>query len=259
MAGPARPAEDALADERRLAALIRQKQGVVALSDLVGLFGWTPAEADTEVTRILCDYGGDVVVEDDGAILYRFDDPNAVSGALAPTGSLLVTAGVETAMPARVRPPPERFFPGAGSAAAIILVAVLAFAALGVLLHPALPLLPGPGELAPVMPELVTENGPVRLFGLGLWPQAVLFGALALRLPLYLWRRGRERARAALEPYLAVAANSPAGAPLDNADLAIVARLGGDYDAGRLSFPELARAVAAAERWRAHGRSKRSA
>lgn len=243
--GPPRPAPDPLADERRLVRLIREREGVLALSDLVGLFGWTPAEADTQIARILCDYGGDVVVTDDGAVLYAFRDPRAQSGATF-AGSLLATAGaVSTDAPDSPAPPP-RFFPGGGF---WFVFAGLAWGCLGVLLDPGLPLFPDADGL---VPKIAGEGkNEIRFFGLGLWPYLVIFGPLALRAPLHVARLVRARRRRRLAPYLAIAANTPEGAPLSAPDLRLVAELGGDYDGARLSFPELARALAAARAVRA--------
>jgi len=79
---------------------------------------------------------------------------------------------------------------------------------------------------------------------------ALAFGALALRVPLYIARRVRLARRRRLERYLAIAGANPEGAPLHDADLGVVAALGGDYEDGRLSFPRLAHDRAAADRLR---------
>ncbi len=52
--GPRAPAlaDDALADERRLTSLIRARAGILCASDLVGLFRWTPEEAERALVRI---------------------------------------------------------------------------------------------------------------------------------------------------------------------------------------------------------------
>lgn len=250
--GPGRPEVDALADEQRLTALIRHRKGIVALSDLIGLFGWTPAEADRQIARILCDYGGDVVVTDDGAILYAFTDPAAQSGPGVMAGSMLTSAGVEVAAPKPAARVEERLF-SVSTGAVIAMGIALGIGALGVLVHPAQPLFPGVDELLVEMPELATDKGTVRFFGLGLWPYAVFFGVPLLRVPAFLWRRMRARRRRELERYLAVAAKTPEGARFAGARTRVVAELGGDYDGTTLSFPELARSRAAAERLRAAG------
>ncbi len=250
LAGPGRTEEDALADERRLAALIRTRQGVLSLGDLIGLFGWTPAEADSQVARILCDYGGDVMLTDEGAILYSFSAANAVSGPGVMTGSLLVSAGVDVVAPTPVKASATRFFPS-GTGVGVVLLGVLGFAALGALLGPAT-LWPTPGQMfwteAP-------EGAGVWPLQLGLWPYLIVYGALAARAPLHVARRLGEQRRLTLAPYLEVAALRPAGAPFADAELRIVAELGGDHDGTTLSFPELAVAAAAAERMRAAGPS----
>ncbi len=245
LVGPAQRRVDALADERQLAALIRTRAGVITLSDLVGLFGWTPAEADAQVARILVDYGGDIAVDDDGAIVYVFDDDSAVSGADILAGSLM-SAQVEVAAPVRSAPRATPFFETAASVLALV---ALTTGALGVLFDPSTPRWPAsPEALFPLW--AVESPDAMRPIQLGLWPYAFAFGALLLRTPWHIVRRVREARRLALEPYLAIAATSPAGAPLANANLRIVATLGADYDAGQLSFPELALAARAAERLR---------
>lgn len=253
---PPRPDDaDGLADERELVALIRAKKGILVTADLVDLFGWTPAEADAELARILCDYGGDVAVTEAGAIVYAFTDPRAVSGPGTVTGSLLATAGVEVPPPTRAGPPPPvRFFADRGGA--VVVLVALGIGALGVLVHPATVLFPGPREVLTPFPELTTKSGPVTLPGLGLWPHVFVFGALALRWPLW-WRRSRRvAARARLAPYLAIAGQRPGGDRLPPeagpVDVRTLAALGGDLDdRGRVSFPELARDLAAAGALRA--------
>lgn len=64
--------DDSLTDEKRLTALVTRHRGVIATADLVAAFGWTPEEADSQIARILLDYGGEVLVSDEGGIAYRF-------------------------------------------------------------------------------------------------------------------------------------------------------------------------------------------
>src|SRR5262249_23880785 len=54
--GPARPATDPLVDEREILAYIRERDGRITATDLVGLFGWSYHQAEEEVTRLLVDY-----------------------------------------------------------------------------------------------------------------------------------------------------------------------------------------------------------
>src|SRR5690606_11343303 len=129
-----------------LVALIRHRGGLVTTSDLIDLFGWTPDEADQAIARILCDYGGDVIATDEGGVVYDFTDPLALSAPSAPSGSVLATAGVEAAPPkSRVAAKSEPFF-ALGRGISGFVIVTIGLGALGVLLHPHLPLLPGPTE-----------------------------------------------------------------------------------------------------------------
>src|SRR5262249_25796793 len=68
----ARPATDPLVDEREILAYIRERDGRITATDLVGLFGWSYHQAEEEVTRLLVDYEGEPEVTDDGVIIYEF-------------------------------------------------------------------------------------------------------------------------------------------------------------------------------------------
>jgi hypothetical protein len=70
--GPARPAADALSDEREVLAYLRAHDGRITATDLVSMFGWSYHRAEEEVTRLLVDYDGDPVVTDEGVIIYEF-------------------------------------------------------------------------------------------------------------------------------------------------------------------------------------------
>ena len=246
--GPRAPAqvEDALSDERRLTALIRRRAGILCPSDLVGLFRWTPDEADGALIRILVDYGGDLHVTDDGAIVYVFAElrRTADDGALAEPEPL----------PTPAAPRWLSADPGL-RAIAILLLALSAWGALGVALVSALvpdtPLFPTASDLARNAGRTIAKFDVAVLYGLGLWPHVAICGLPLLRLPLFLTRRHTWRRRRRLERHLAIAATEPDGASLLKPDPRLVARLGGEFvGPERIRFPELARSFRAAERLR---------
>jgi hypothetical protein len=70
--GPPAPAVDPLADEKRIAAYVRNHEGRIAAVDLVRLMGWSFPRAEEEVTRLMVDYGGEPEVTDDGVVIYTF-------------------------------------------------------------------------------------------------------------------------------------------------------------------------------------------
>jgi hypothetical protein len=72
--GPPKPVKDPLAEEKEILAYIRQKNGRIAAVDLVALMGWDFAKAEEEATRLLCNYGGEPEVTDDGVVIYAFKD-----------------------------------------------------------------------------------------------------------------------------------------------------------------------------------------
>jgi hypothetical protein len=99
---------DALADEQRLTVFLAASKGVVSTAHLVGLFGWLPAEAQSQFVRIMLDYGGDVTVTEDGSILWVF--PSFAAGKVAVTTS---PDSAETATSPNTlveHVPPFRFF-----------------------------------------------------------------------------------------------------------------------------------------------------
>ena len=74
---------DALCTEKELLAWIRSHGGVVAPTELASLTGWSVDAAESESTRLLARYGGDIEVTNDGTILYRFADLLATAGGSA--------------------------------------------------------------------------------------------------------------------------------------------------------------------------------
>jgi len=206
--GPRQVKSDPLDDERCLVQAIRAGNGILTAADLVRLFGWDLEQARAETTRILVDYGGDVLVTDDGAIVLRFDE-------------LLEASAVGT--PAAVKPfyeleaPEERLLgcsKGVGWFALFCAVCALAGVLVGV-------------------PVGSTMNGPVSMLrpvAIGLY--ILLLAAFAIRIPL--WRRRvRERAmRLRFGDLVRIACTCPSGAaaPAWGLDMSLLMKLDGAVD-----------------------------
>jgi hypothetical protein len=239
--GPRPAVADPLEDERRLIAAIRARKGILTAADLVRMFGWDLAQARAETTRILVDYGGDVVVTEDGAIVLQFDDLfEAEAAGKAPRE---VPAFWE------LPDPPERFLgcpPKAGWIGLVVAVAALVGAASG---------------------EAIADLGGgaipyLRLIGIAVY--ALTVAALAVRVPF--WRR-RVRLRAERQRFTElarIACTTPAGAPqpAEGLDTRLLVRLEGTVDVDPESaslvmrFPEFESMEKAAEALR-RGRTRK--
>lgn len=235
------PPADALDDERRLVALIARLGGVLALADVVALFGWTAAGAEGAIARVLADYGGEVVVTGEGAILYLFD-PLRLAATDAAAADVRPAAERERAYPP---------FLGAPWWLAAFAALAGALGLLGLALHPALQVFPTPASW------LALEGArDIRLVqGLGAWIHLACALPLALRLPA--WLRGRRAwpARRRFLDLVAAATATPADVPAAGHAMADVVALGGEVVGGpdgapRLAFPAFARAARAAARLR---------
>jgi hypothetical protein len=79
--GPPAPKVDALEDEKRIVAYIREARGRIAPVDLVRMMGWSFPRAEEEATRLMVDYGGEPEVTDDGVVLYVFKGLRRTAGA----------------------------------------------------------------------------------------------------------------------------------------------------------------------------------
>lgn len=251
--GPGRTRHDELEDERRLTGLIVKQRGVLSIADLIGLFGWTPEEADEQLARILLDYGGDVMVTEEGAVLYRFDPMRAAE--TKPHDDLRPCYEREAAYPGFWNAPPS-FLKGLGAILAVGLAGLTLHGKLNWFPHLA-PSLWGDGGIL----QVAAASGPTHLQALGIYPYLLILLPIALRYPL--WERGRDRHQARLR-FLKVVklavehANGKYVKPPKGIK-AELARLGGDLDVDRtradgkvwLHFPRLAAAQAAAERVRA--------
>lgn len=250
--GAPRPRVDALSDERALVDLIHERGGVVTTADLMGLFGWMPERADSEIVRVMMDYGGDVVVSESGAILWVFPE--------------LARQGPSTRERPRFRaavPAPTRFFACRRSTTLLGLM-VLVPVIVGPLIHPHLIAWPTPAEMfvwhGPI------ENADPGMQGMGAWPGLLLFAGLLMRVPSHIARRYAERQRHRELTAIEVLCDSPRGAwvPPETLDTRVLARLDGELGESRstargveqhLAFPTHAAAFDAAERVRNEGAS----
>ncbi|MCC6620907.1 MAG: hypothetical protein IT385_06615 [Deltaproteobacteria bacterium] len=225
--GPARPEIDPLEDERRLVERIRELEGIVTTADLMGLFGWTPARADSEIVRVMMDYGGDVRVSDDGAILWVFPTlgardlpaaieelPGPLPTAAGPSATPSTSPTTPTSAPvfrAELGPAP-RFF-GCGRGFLFWALFILVPSALGPMVHPELVALPSFSEMFVHEPAGDRPSDPL-MQSFGSWPALLVALAWLARLPSHLIRRARwRRWRAELE-VIAAACDRPDGAPL---------------------------------------------
>lgn len=254
--GAPQPSVDALADERALVNLIRDRGGVVTTADLMGLFGWMPERADSEIVRVMMDYGGDVVVSESGAILWVF--PDLAQGGPSQQASPAFAFEV---------PAPTRFFACRRWTTFLgFLVMVPVF--VGPIVHPYVLAWPTPAEMfswhGPTGVEGVTADPGLQ--ALGAWPGLLIFGGLLLRVPTHVARRATERRRRRELAALRVLCESPAGAWVasDAVDTRVLARLDGELGESRpgargpelhVSFPKHAAAFDAAERVRKEGAS----
>jgi len=254
--GPPREHSDALADERLLVARIRELDGVVTTADLMGLFGWTPDKADSQIVRVMMDYGGDVMVTEEGAVLWVF--PAIALQSMGPTDTRS-TYGQAVFRVAISRK--SRFF-GCRLWVAIASLVLLLPAALGPLVHPWLILLPAPSEM-------FVWHGPSDLAdpgmqALGAWPALIILAGLLARVPTWLARRWGTRSVPRELELMRMACDSPSGSwvAVGPGDTALIARLEGDLSdsrtvAGRTEhlvvFPKIAMAFAEAKAVRSAG------
>jgi hypothetical protein len=71
--------------KRRLVAQIRVNRGRIGLLDVMKVTGLPREEADPLLSRLLLDYDGEVNVDDDGAITYRFEALRKTAGDTPPS------------------------------------------------------------------------------------------------------------------------------------------------------------------------------
>ncbi len=248
--GPPRANPDPFQDERCLMALIRARGGVVTQVDLMALFGWTPDEADREVTRVLVDHGGDLTVSDDGAVLYVFDDLlRSAQQAPAPAPPWIYEA-----------PPRPPALVGVHGRVLAFLGVIAGSSVTGLAAMPQLAVLPFPVDFARLDGGRALGLPLTLLQGFGAWPLLAVASAIALRLPAWAVRRRRFALWARRLPVIRAAHGATEdGESLDGIDAELLVRFGGERvsvdlvgsAAPRVVFPEHARAQAAAEALRA--------
>lgn len=243
--GELTPGDD-LSDEKRLTALLARRQGVVTAGDLVALFGWTPEQADAQMARVLLDYGGEVVVTDEGAIAYRFA---ALAAAEAPRQ-------VDT-RPCYEREAHHPAFFQAPAAFVRSFFALMGIGVLGLAMRPDASF--WPNWAADGQTSLSDQ---VMSQALGGVPYAAIAIILAAR--FVLWRRGRA-AFEAQQPFrrlVKLATDHPEGRFVKGVPTRLLARLGGTIDVERtradgavwVHFPAFAAGARAAEALRAEPR-----
>lgn len=234
--GPATPEPDRLADERRLLERVAALDGVVTTPDLMALFGWSPAEAEREVMRVMLDYGGDVAVADDGTVLWIFDAFRSRTRTIDTLDEVhgdTVTLAPRPASPAPLAPaapppPLPRFF-GCTRRFAALASFLIVPAFIGPAVHPALLAFPTPSEAfgwhGPSDPDPILQ-------GFGAWPAALVLAIIALRVPLHLRRRAQAIVARRRHEIVAIACGTPHGAPLRTrqGDTRILAELAAELD-----------------------------
>lgn len=264
------PFRDPRAREHALTRWIAARGGVLTEADLPALFGWSLARSDSALTRILLDHGGDVVVSDEGAILFVFPSL-ATSPSADACEPLWASERVETP---RFFGVPRWFRTMVGVALGVPALASLALPVVGGRL------LPSPRQWFRDPPAGDTSAaaalwersdavwGPV-VQGIGVWPWLAIAGVLLSRLPAHGLRVRAYRRMVARLPLLRAAWASPAGAwlPAADVDATTLAALDGtiDEEAGtlgpdgtpqfRVRFRRFVDAAAARERWMAGDRT----
>jgi hypothetical protein len=177
------PEADALSDERRLTALLQEKRGVLAVRDLITLFGWDLEEAEAALTRILLDYGGDIEVTEEGHLVYVF--------AAWHKGVEAKAEGTPLSFWDAQQKPAQRlweiemstvYFVGSllGAGALGLILSQLIFAPVEFLF---------PSRLINIESEVAASP----VIGLGLWPYLAIAGVLMLRYLGLTWAHARYR------------------------------------------------------------------
>ena len=247
--GPPRQRPDPLADERQLTALITARRGVLSAADLVELFGWTLAQADAALVRILVDYGGDLFVTDDGAIIYDFAD---LADANPPT--------VEPVTPAFEHDLPREPFFGCSPAFAYTATTLVILGAILALTRPDASAFPTYPDYHAVYLDKHDELHLLFTPGLGLYPYIALAALWATRGLLWARRDLQRTHHRRLRRLITLFHHSPDGAHVhpDAFRSSELVALGADIDVERthqsgdlwLTFPDLRRGRLAASRHR---------
>lgn len=78
--GPPRVETDPLANEKEVAAYLRQNKGILTPAELVALAGWKFSEAERFFSSCLVRFKGDPVISDQGVVYGRFDQIGRTTG-----------------------------------------------------------------------------------------------------------------------------------------------------------------------------------
>ncbi len=217
------PTRDALSDERRLTALIREQGGVLCRTDVMAQFGWTLAQAEQELTRILLDYGGEIAVSPKGAVLFRFRfDHDEQSRPKLP--------------PVFERPSDQGPFWDFPLPVIVIAALTVAAALVGLWQHPKLMVLPNLEHWVALWGSRSDKKEGLQfLQGFGAWPYLFVLIPNLIRgvvwSGLYLaWQRQK-----AWWPLLRLATENPRGALMATVDSERLAALGGTVDPDKTS------------------------
>lgn len=71
--GPPRVERDPLANEKEVAAFLRREKGIVTVSELTALAGWTTEQAEKFLSDCIVRFQGDAMISEDGTVYGRFD------------------------------------------------------------------------------------------------------------------------------------------------------------------------------------------
>lgn len=71
--GPPRPPFDPFADEKEVAAWLREQRGLLTMTEIVALAGWTYDQASERMADYLTRFNGDAQITDDGVLIGHFD------------------------------------------------------------------------------------------------------------------------------------------------------------------------------------------
>lgn len=86
--GPPRPSFDPFSNEKEVAAWLRGQQGLLTMTELVALAGWTYDEASERMAYYLTRYKGDATITDDGVLAGDFHRMLASGGADLESGTV---------------------------------------------------------------------------------------------------------------------------------------------------------------------------
>ncbi|MFA6235659.1 MAG: hypothetical protein WC824_15930 [Bacteroidota bacterium] len=79
--GPARPNYDPFSNEKEVAAWLRENKGVLTMTELVALAGWTYEQASERMADYLTRFKGDATITDDGVLIGDFQNMLAAGEA----------------------------------------------------------------------------------------------------------------------------------------------------------------------------------